>query len=212
MTHSLDKLAQLGGDPVRSEAVDKAQIFQHFGASAGKSLLSLLRDKNGYYAFEGALHVRSDLGDGREKGLVEWNGDEPWRADYKGMAEDAIFFAEDVFGVQFCIHRGVVASFDPETGVFDPVAHDLEEWARVVLDDIGLWTGYRVAHDWQVLHGRIPQGARLVPITPFVLHGEYSIENVRAMDAAESMKYRASIALQIRDLPDGATVKFRVVD
>lgn len=212
MTHFLEKLAQIGGTSIRSQTVDEANLSHRFGASVAQSLLSLLVHKNGYYAFEGALHVLSDLGNGRERGLVDWNDDNVWRSDYQGMTEDATFFAEDVFGMQFCIHRGEVATFDPETGLFEPIARDIEEWACVLLGDFRLWTGHQVAHDWQQLHGRIPAGARLVPVIPFALNGEYSVENVRAMDAVESMRYRASIALQIRDLPEGASIKFRVID
>jgi hypothetical protein len=128
------------------------------------------------------------------------------------MAEGATYFGEDVFGVQFCIRDGAVCTFDPETGAFEVMARDLEEWASHVLDDYGMWTGHPIAHEWQAEHGQIPLGSRLVPITPFVLGGDFAVANVHALDAVKGMQFRASIAVQIRDLPDGAKVELRAVD
>lgn len=51
---------------------------------------------------------------------------------------------------------------------------------------------------------------RLVPKTPFVLGGGYNLDNLYALEASESMRYRGSIATQLRDLPDGAAVQLRV--
>lgn len=127
------------------------------------------------------------------------------------MADSDVFFAEDAFGAQFCVHEGAIATFDPETGTFETMAANMEEWAQKILDDYGLWTGHQVAHDWQVQRGLIPPRARLVPITPFVLGGEFSVNNVHLVEAVKGMKYRASIAMQIRDRPDGTPISLRVV-
>lgn len=126
------------------------------------------------------------------------------------MADGHVYFAEDVFGVQFCLREGAVYTFDPEIGAFDEIAPDLDAWAETVLDDVNTLTGYPLAHEWQSKHGRLPVNCRLIPITPFVLGGEYTIANVRVLDAAEGMRYRSEIALQIRDVPDGGHVKLTV--
>jgi hypothetical protein len=172
----------------------------------------MLSLKNGFYAFEGALHVYSDGGAPGEPGLVEWNADDLWKCEYQGMAKGLLCFAEDVFGMQFCLKDGGVSRFDPETGHVEAVASDPEHWAEMILGDHELWTGFRLAHDWQVKHGPLPIGSRLVPITPFVLGGEFTSKNLHALEAVKGMRYRASIAVQIRDLPDGASVNLRVID
>ncbi len=209
---ALQKLAGIGSDPIRSEAVDLRRLADTFGNPFAQQLRRLLEAKNGFYALEAALHVLSDLGGTVEKGLFEWNSENLWRKDYKGMADDAVFFAEDVFGTQFCFREDGVATFDPETGAFEVIAADVEDWAQKILNEYDLWTGHRVAHEWQVNHGPIPAGARLVPITPFVLGGEYSVANLHVIDAVKGMKYRASIAVQIRDLPDGTPITLRVIE
>jgi hypothetical protein len=37
--------------------------------------------------------------------------------------------------------------------------------------------------------------------------GEYAIANLRSMSARDGMRYRGSVATQIKDLPDGAKVE-----
>jgi hypothetical protein len=212
MMSASKRLAAVGGEPVCQGVVDHSRIVEKFGTRVADQLGPLLQLKNGFYAFEAALHVLSDVGATDETGLFEWNDEALWRQEYKGMANDAVFFAEDVFGMQFCIREGTVATFDPETGAFETMAADVEQWADKVLREYDVWTGYNVAHEWQVKHGPIPAGSRLVPSTPFVLGGEYSVRNLHVIEAVKGMKYRASIAVQIRDLPDGTPITLRVIE
>jgi hypothetical protein len=128
------------------------------------------------------------------------------------MSEGLLFFGEDVFGNSFCLREGEVVSFEAETGAVQRFAENIDEWARVVLGDYNLHTGFALAHAWQVKHGALPQDQRLLPKKPFVLGGEYVLENLYALDAVKGMRLRGSLATQIRDLPDGAQIRFEVVD
>jgi hypothetical protein len=197
---------------IRAEPYDARGVAGRFGSKTAKNLGPLLELANGFYAFEQALHVFADVSNSNEKGLFDWNNETLWRRDYDGMADNAVFFAEDVFGTQFCIREGGVATFDPETGRFEKMAADVEAWAGAVCEDYQFWTGHKVAHEWQAKHGSIALGARLIPKVPFVLGGEYSTENLHPLEAVKAMRYRASIAVQIRDLPDGSPVVLHVGD
>jgi hypothetical protein len=181
------------------------------GTRAGE-LEVLLSKRNGFYAFEGALHVFPVSALGPAIGIEQWNDAGSWRAAHPEVSEAGLFFAEDAFGGQFCLREDRVFAFDPETGGLEYVAEDLEEWAKTILMDYEVLTGYPLARQWQAENGRIPEGHRLVPITPFVMGGEFSIENLRVCDAVEGMRLRADIAAQIRDLPDGASISFGVSD
>jgi hypothetical protein len=174
--------------------------------------MALLRAKNGFYAFESALRVRPAGRATEEIGLEEWNAPGLWRAGYGGLADRCLFFAEDLFGVQFCLHGGTVMSFDPETGEKTFIAEDVAAWAARLLREYDVLTGHGLAHDWQAQHGRIPSGHQLIPKIPFVLGGEFTIENLFLLDAAKAMRSRASLAMQIKDLPDGTKIEFKVVD
>ena len=45
-----------------------------------------------------------------------------------------------------------------------------------------------------------------------VLGGEYVIDNVRCLDHVEQLRFCGDLAREIKDLPDGAQVKLRLVD
>jgi hypothetical protein len=176
------------------------------------SIARLLQRKNGFYAFEGALHVRPTTSVMDEPGLAEWNSAGGWRATYGDLADGCFFFAEDVFGGQFCWCNDSVMSFDPETGEKTHVADDIEGWAAKVLAEYDVLTGYPIAHEWQVANGSLPPGHRLVPTIPFVLGGEYELENLFLLETARAMRSRGELAVQLRDLPEGTKVDFKVVD
>lgn len=179
--------------------------------SNGACLREMLARKNGFYAFESALHVFCAGVPVGDRGLEEWNSD-LWQSRYDGIPPHAVFFAEDIFGAQFCLMNDSISTFDPETGAFESMATSLEEWAGKILDDYEVLTGHPLAHEWQVKNGALPSGHRLVPKIPFVLGGPFSVDNVHLLDAVKGMHYRASIARQIRDLPDGASVTLEVAD
>ena len=209
MNSSLAKLAGLGSGPLGPSVVLAGDAF-HTGDLEELGLLELLRLKNGFYAFEGALHVYPTSASGHA--LEDWNSPSAWRDAYQGLADGCVFFAEDAFGCQFCVYERRVATFDPETGEKSFIATDVREWAGRILADYEVLTGYPLAHAWQERHGAIPPGQRLVPKIPFVLGGEFAVENLFLLDASRSMRSRANLAVQIKDLPDGAKVKFKIVD
>lgn len=173
-----------------------------YGAQ-GLALAALLGAKNGFYAFESVLHLFPARGAGVHLGVAEWNAADLWRGHYQGMADDYLFFAEDIFGAQFCLHADGVGGFDPETGDFELFAPDLEGWAGQVLGDYEVMTGYPLAHSWQEAHGPLPK-------LPFVTGGDFTLANLYPLDAVKGMCLRAGIAVQIRDLPDHAAVTYVV--
>ena len=92
------------------------------------------------------------------------------------------------------------------------MAGSLEEWAGLILGDYDLHTGYRVAHHWQKQHGPLPVGKRLGLKRPLTLGVDYAMENLYAVDAIEGMRFKADVARQIKDLPDGTRVRFRFTE
>ena len=211
--NALRKLTELGSSAIGTSRVEAGALRSVFDSEAVGVVLPLLELRNGFYAFEGALHVFAEgVGAPGEWTLAEWNAEKLWKQEYQGMADGLLCFAEDVFGMQFCAKNGSIFRFDPETGQCEAVARDANEWAELILHDYSLWTGHVLVHNWQEEHGPIPIGSRLVPITPFVLGGAFTLENCHVLEAAKAMQYRASIAVQIRNLPDGATVRLRTSD
>lgn len=94
-------------------------------------LLDLLQRKNGFYAFESALHVLPAAQNSRECMTLEaWNDLTLWKGEFDGLAEGLFCFAEDVFGVQFAVAGRAIVTFDPETGATQEMAESLDAWGR----------------------------------------------------------------------------------
>ena len=172
----------------------------------------MLRAKNGFYAFESALLVRPFRRNVAPLGIEEWNAPDRWRAEFKDQLGGALFFGEDVFGAQFCIRHDKIWTFDPETGTFEVMSSSLSSWADDVMSNYELRTGYPLAHDWQMANGPLPVGARLLPKMPFVCGGKYELGNLYPVGDVNAMLFRASIANQIHDLPDGAEIVVKYHD
>lgn len=206
---SLEKLVSIASSPIsQSPAVVDLDVSGRLGGQ----IRSLLRLRNGFYAFESALHVFPACRSGRHMTVRQWNSPDLWLAEYADLAEGAFFFAEDAFGNQFCIHDGRVCSFDAETGELSELADDVELWAGRVLEERNILTGYPLLHEWQKRNGAMPVGRRLMPKIPFVLGGDYSLTNLYSLGAISAMKSRGNLARQLKDFPDGTRVEFRVID
>lgn len=169
-------------------------------------LKDLLARKNGFYGFEYALHVFPWETTDSEIGMLDWNKESLWISSYDDMAKGAFFFAEDILGCQFCLKNDGVYTFDPETGGFDKLANNINEWCQMILSDYRVLTGYSLAHDWQVTNGEISQGYRLAPKIPFVAGGLFELDNLYLGKSFELLKARANIAIQIRDVPEGGSI------
>jgi hypothetical protein len=173
-------------------------------------LTILLSQRNGLYAFESALHVFPGHSGPLERSIHEWNDRALWIDEYQGLADDCVFFAEDIFGMQFCADREGIHQIDAETGSREFLATTLQEWIDKILANYEYLTGYPLAHEWQSIHGPLPRGQRLVPKVPFVTQGAFEISNLYALDSVKAMRFRGYLAAQIRDLPDGAQIRFDI--
>ncbi len=209
---SMEKLIAIASAPLcQSPPIISDGDAQLAGAHAD-DLRKMLALRNGVYAFEGVLHVFPSHGLDSEIGLDEWNSVGTWRDAYGDLGRAGLFFAEDVFGGQFCLSGDGVYGFDPETGELSFLSEDIEGWAAIILDDYEVMTGQPLAQQWQKSNGAMPAGHRLAPKIPFVAGGEYSLENIFLVNAIEGMRFRADIARQIADLPDGSAIVIEVTD
>ncbi len=202
----VEKLLSIGSEQLAPTSPVDPELLQ--GYPHGPELLRMLERKNGFYAFESALHVfplTSESVSGSS--LAEWNSDSLWRSEYGDLASGLLFFAEDILQDQFCLSASGVLRFNAETGGTKPMADSLEDWADIILRNYDYETGWTFASQWQAENGPLPPGKRLMPKSPFFLGGAYSMENLWAGDAVEGMRFKADLAMQTKSLPDGATVR-----
>ena len=182
------------GCPLVSDETEEAL------GTLGASLMTLWHFRNGFYAFESALHLRS------ARQTEVWNDKDGWKRLYSEEVKQTIFFAEDLFGNQFGISKNLIHTFDPETGELDQHSTNLKEWVQKILKDPDFETGQALAHEWQMIKGALPLGQRLFPVVPFILDGNFSVDNLHAVEACAGMERCNDMGKQIQDLPDEAAV------
>ena len=127
-------------------------------------------------------------------------------------------FAADLFGdVWMVLNDGTVVFVHTETfelGSGEPSFQfeTLDAWTAAVMDDPDGLLGAGIAGAWASANGAIPEGCRLCGKTPFVLGGSYDVGDLHCADFKAILRFRAELARQIRDLPDGSTILFDVSD
>jgi hypothetical protein len=207
---AMDQLLSIASEPIGPAAGPGFAAILAAQGDRGLELLDLLRARNGFYAFYSALHV-FPLGmlEGKVD-LESWNAEALWRDAYAHLAAGCLFFAEDIFGGQFCLKDDAVLVFDPETGEQTRSGGTLEEWAQHVLLDHDTLCGTPLAREWQERYGALPPGRRLIPKMPFVLGGDFALENLYVADPVEAMRFRGALAQHLRGLPDGAAIQLKV--
>lgn len=174
-------------------------------------LYNILAIKNGFYAFESALHffpattINQSIID-----VNLWNSANLWKNEYSNSVEDYLFFAEDIFGGQFCVFNEKIHTFDPETEETEEIASNFDDWAKCILEEYNYLTGFELAHEWQMKNGFVPVGKRLLPKIPFVLGGKFTLDNLYLLDSVTGMKLRGDLAQQIKNSPDGTKIKFKI--
>lgn len=212
MGSAIDRLLAIGSDPLGRAVTQLPPAIADLAGALASELLAMLRRKNGFFAFESALRVFPATTSNLSVGLDDWNSETLWRQTYGGLANRCLFFAEDIFGGQFCIKDNLVFSFDPETGSLDQFSDSIEKWADDLLVNYKVLTGYPLAHEWQSKNGVLDSEMRLVPKIPFVCGGDFNIENLYAINAVRGMKWRGNLACQIKDMPDGSRIEFKIAE
>jgi len=156
---AMDQLLSIASEPIGPPIGAGSAAILAARGDRGLELLELLRARNGFYAFFSALHV---LPLGKAEGRVDlesWNAEGLWRDAYAHLAAGCLFFAEDIFGGQFCIKNDAVLVFDPETAEQTRSGGTLEEWAQHVLLEHDALCGTPLAREWQERYGALPPGA-----------------------------------------------------
>jgi hypothetical protein len=145
---NVDKLLSIASEPLATQPAAMPELLRLY--SLGSELFRMLQGKNGFYAFESALHVFPLTGDSKT-GLEAWNAGPLWKDAYEGLAEGLLFFAEDILQDQFCLSlkSDAVLRFHAETGQTEQHSNSIEAWAGVILSDYRHETGWPFVQDWQ---------------------------------------------------------------
>lgn len=207
---NINKLLEIASSPLEDK-IEKILFFDQFEKDSINKLINeleaILMQKNGFYVFENALMFYPSTIQ-KEYGIEAINNNIIML--YHFDKNTCLFFAQDIFGNQFCIKENKIFLFDVETSEFEFLAETFEEWSTLILQDYNYCTGYPIAHQWQKNNGILDINERLVPKIPFVLGGEYKIENITKIGLIDSLKFRSNLASQILNLPDGEQIKLQI--
>lgn len=204
----LEELLDRGYGPVGANCEVSFGLDDGPLADLGKMLTKL----NGFYAFNSGIHI-FHVGDSeRCTDLLTWNDEATWKQLYQGLADDLFCFGQDIFGMQFAVRNNTnIVVWNPETCEDEESFDSLEDWAAWLLEDPNVNGAAGFAKEYQDAKGGLEMNQRLVPLTLFMLGGAYDQDNLVPRDAVEGMKIRGPLAVKLRDLPDGTTIKLEVV-
>lgn len=188
-------------------AIDDEPILERLPAD----LAGLIRETNGFIRFGGGLHVRGAVLKPDWHSLRNaWVGENSFQELYPGsVRSDDIPFAEDCFGDQFLLRDHTVWRLACETGDLDslncPLFRFFEDAESDPVESLSLQPLVKFQKDG----GELKPGELLNAFPPYCIHANQSV-SLRAIPAQERRSFLADFARQIADLPDGASIQFRV--
>jgi len=130
--------------------------------------------------------------------------------EYGKLSEGKTFFGQDVFGNQFAFSNEGVVMFNIETANVEFLATNFEDWLRVLSEDTDYLTGRHLLKKWNAKNKPLEFGQRLCAKKPFIIGGEYDLENLYAQYFPTYLSSNANIARQVHNAPDGTQVILKV--
>jgi hypothetical protein len=123
---------------------------------------------------------------------------------------DDIPFAEDAVGDQWLLRDGQVLRLAAETGEVEPLGLDLESFFAAIEDDPVETLGLHPLLQLQQEGGKLEPGELISVYPPFCMKESADGVSLRAVPARERHAFLRDLAAQLRDIPEGASVEFRV--
>lgn len=131
--------------------------------------------------------------------------------EYGELAKNLVFFAQEALGNQFAFSDKGVVMFNIETAEVDLLSEDFASFVDALFNDLDYLTGRGFIAEWK-RKNNLTFDQRLCAKKPFVVGGDYGIENFYAQFFPTYLSSNANIAKQIHDLPDGTEIKIDIVD
>jgi hypothetical protein len=176
-------------------------------------LAGLLRQINGFIQFQGGLHVRGAC---REPGWHSlrdaWDGaDAFWRL-YPQIRQTDVPFAEDCMGDQFFVRDGLILKLAAETGEIRCMELSLQLFFEALASDPVDFLSLYPLLQHQREGGTLEPGQLLSAYPPFCTRESAQGVSLAAVRSAERRRFLADMAAQLREVPDGYTIEFRVTE
>jgi hypothetical protein len=185
--------------------VDDFEILERIPRAYG----DLLKVANGYVAYRGGLHVRGACLLPEWHSLrAAWFGEDAIHRLFPEVSPEDVPFAEDALGDQFVIRRDVVWKLSAETGAITSTNLRLHEFDEAVRADPDQFLELGPLNQFHSEGGGLEPGQLLSVYPPFVFKESAKGVSLKAVSTLERRRYLSDLARQLRDVPDGASVRF----
>ena len=186
----------------RGGSIDDVELLRELPSG----LVRLLGDTNGFILHEGALHVRgASLTPEWHSLRTAWRGPSAFHILYESVQATDIPFAQDQVGDQFLFRDSRVLRLSGETGEVEALADSLEDFFSRLSEDIEGFLSVGLGHTMQ-------PGQLLLAYPPFVFRESGAGTSLKPVRSGDVILFHADLARQIRDVPDGGQVKFKLTD
>lgn len=191
----------ISGITWKGESIEDVELLRELPAE----LVRILSNTNGFILHEGAVHVRGACLTPEWHSLrAAWRGPKAFHILYDEVRPSDTPFAQDQVGDQFLIREGVVLRLFAETGKTERLSGSLQEFFSKMNDDIEGFLNVGLSH--KMLPGQL-----LHAFPPFCFES-VEVSSLAPLTATEVILFHADLARQIRDVPDGTQVEFKVID
>jgi hypothetical protein len=170
----------------------------------------LLETVNGYVAYNGGLHVRGACLSPTWHSLRQaWSGVSAIHRLFPAVSPEDVPFGQDALGDQFVLRDGCVWKLDAEIGELKSLGMPLWDFDAAVRADPDEFLNLAPLRQFQSEGGTLEPGQLLSVMPPLVLKhdGDW---NYRAIPAQDRLNFLSYLAAQLRDVPDGTQIQFRV--
>ena len=102
----------------------------------------------------------------------------------------------------------------PEDVYCEVVAESIDDYNELINDNDFLndWNMTIMVNEAIEMLGELKEGYKYYMVVPGVLNGEYSGTNIQTAPFIDIIRISGNLGKQIKDLPDGAEVKLKVID
>lgn len=122
------------------------------------------------------------------------------------------FFAQDIFGNLFYYDENGIGIFDIESGEKSAIAKNFYMFDSLLQEDFEYLTGVTYLNEWmRTTNLLLKDEERLCPKKPFIIGGEYEIENLYPKSSLMNWAFNADLAFQIKNTPDGTNINLKIL-
>jgi len=178
-----------------------------------EALRNLLVQVNGFIQFGGGFHLRGACREPLWHSLSHaWAGPTALFRLFPAVKDTDVPFAQDGLGDQYLLRNGRVLRLQAETGEISELSHSLSSFLEAIQrEPVETLQLQPLLAFWED-GGELEPGQLLSVYPPFCTRESAAGVSYRAIPAAERIGFLANLATQLANHPDGAKVRFMVME